>query len=119
MADDDTRDRVRALVRDVLSKAMPAESEAPSSNISSRSEEHTSELQSRSDLVCRLLLEKKKNKIQIFLALRTTLQTNIPQMDSLTLRRASDPQPTTILQTDLASLRGSTGTATRAHLHLQ
>src|SRR2546421_12929399 len=27
-----------------------------------RSEEHTSELQSRSDLVCRLLLEKKNNK---------------------------------------------------------
>src|SRR2546428_8183742 len=31
-----------------------------------RSEEHTSELQSRSDLVCRLLLEKKK-KILIYL----------------------------------------------------
>src|SRR5258707_8043935 len=29
-----------------------------------RSEEHTSELQSRQYLVCRLLLEKKKNKIQ-------------------------------------------------------
>src|SRR5206468_1752470 len=29
-----------------------------------RSEEHTSELQSRSDLVCRLLLEKKKQKIK-------------------------------------------------------
>src|SRR2546421_7027301 len=29
-----------------------------------RSEEHTSELQSRSDLVCRLLLEKKKQKTQ-------------------------------------------------------
>src|SRR6266536_3699389 len=29
----------------------------------SRSEEHTSELQSRVDLVCRLLLEKKKKKI--------------------------------------------------------
>src|SRR5260221_5419137 len=28
-----------------------------------RSEEHTSELQSHSDLVCRLLLEKKKEKI--------------------------------------------------------
>src|SRR2546421_4179854 len=28
-----------------------------------RSEEHTSELQSRSDLVCRLLLEKKKHKL--------------------------------------------------------
>src|SRR2546421_1242802 len=27
-----------------------------------RSEEHTSELQSRSDLVCRLLLEKKKKR---------------------------------------------------------
>src|SRR5438105_15545126 len=30
----------------------------------SRSEEHTSELQSRVDLVCRLLLEKKKNDLQ-------------------------------------------------------
>ncbi len=35
MADDATRDRVRALVRDVLSKSMPAESEAPSSGASS------------------------------------------------------------------------------------
>src|SRR5206468_8526299 len=42
---------------------------APSANpqmvvpgIMPRSEEHTSELQSRSDLVCRLLLEKKKKK---------------------------------------------------------
>src|SRR5699024_11864976 len=31
----------------------------------SRSEEHTSELQSRFDLVCRLLLEKKKNKQEL------------------------------------------------------
>src|SRR5438105_9290101 len=30
-----------------------------------RSEEHTSELQSRVDLVCRLLLEKKKKKTKI------------------------------------------------------
>src|SRR5690349_23297846 len=30
-----------------------------------RSEEHTSELQSRRDLVCRLLLEKKKKKIRL------------------------------------------------------
>src|SRR5688572_32604401 len=30
-----------------------------------RSEEHTSELQSQSNLVCRLLLEKKKKKISI------------------------------------------------------
>src|SRR5260221_10890116 len=30
-----------------------------------RSEEHTSELQSHSDLVCRLLLEKKKEQIHV------------------------------------------------------
>src|SRR2546430_3471013 len=33
---------------------------ASNSRASSRSEEHTSELQSQSNLVCRLLLEKKK-----------------------------------------------------------
>src|SRR5699024_12174512 len=32
-----------------------------------RSEEHTSELQSRFDLVCRLLLEKKKNRKRLML----------------------------------------------------
>src|SRR2546430_12440168 len=31
---------------------------------SARSEEHTSELQSQSNLVCRLLLEKKKKKVK-------------------------------------------------------
>src|SRR5256712_8653850 len=35
-----------------------------SRNTVARSEEHTSELQSRSDLVCRLLLEKKTNNRQ-------------------------------------------------------
>src|SRR5437868_12869791 len=34
-------------------------------NDTGRSEEHTSELQSRFDLVCRLLLEKKKTSITI------------------------------------------------------
>src|SRR2546422_4571098 len=38
----------------------PSRTERPSSN--GRSEEHTSELQSRLHLVCRLLLEKKKKK---------------------------------------------------------
>src|SRR5438874_6257636 len=33
-----------------------------------RSEEHTSELQSRRDLVCRLLLEKKKNKMKHYIS---------------------------------------------------
>src|SRR5690349_9787351 len=35
----------------------------------SRSEEHTSELQSRRDLVCRLLLEKKKAHLRLHLLL--------------------------------------------------
>src|SRR5205807_9829199 len=35
-----------------------------SSLVKARSEEHTSELQSPCNLVCRLLLEKKKNKTQ-------------------------------------------------------
>src|SRR5690349_22592550 len=46
-----------------------------------RSEEHTSELQSRRDLVCRLLLEKKKKNIR-------NLITNIENMTS---RGALDP----------------------------
>src|SRR5437667_7270226 len=37
-------------------------SSAVKSRLSTRSEEHTSELQSHHDLVCRLLLEKKKNQ---------------------------------------------------------
>src|SRR5947207_11610776 len=39
------------------------ESARPVAASSRRSEEHTSELQSHSDLVCRLLLEKKKKKL--------------------------------------------------------
>src|SRR5699024_11951156 len=37
-----------------------AEATHPRAEVEGRSEEHTSELQSRFDLVCRLLLEKKK-----------------------------------------------------------
>src|SRR5476649_2640351 len=48
------------------SSACPSAASRPSPRNSPsppRSEEHTSELQSHSDLVCRLLLEKKKNEI--------------------------------------------------------
>src|SRR5437870_9308755 len=38
-----------------------------------RSEEHTSELQSRGHLVCRLLLEKKKIKIEILVMINTDM----------------------------------------------
>src|SRR2546426_6353543 len=37
-----------------------------------RSEEHTSELQSPCNLVCRLLLEKKKNKKKMLVPIRKT-----------------------------------------------
>src|SRR5207248_4166145 len=40
------------------------DSMASFNNVSDRSEEHTSELQSPYDLVCRLLLEKKKEKMR-------------------------------------------------------
>src|SRR5215471_15615068 len=39
---------------------------SPGRGAACRSEEHTSELQSRRDLVCRLLLEKKKNLARQF-----------------------------------------------------
>src|SRR5204862_589233 len=44
--------------------AYPAPAAVAKSIASPRSEEHTSELQSRRDLVCRLLLEKKKKKTE-------------------------------------------------------
>src|SRR3712207_7607752 len=40
-----------------------------------RSEEHTSELQSRQYLVCRLLLEKKKKYLDIFEDYETAIET--------------------------------------------
>src|SRR5690606_41304168 len=43
-------------------KDFSAESPIPEGVDVNRSEEHTSELQSRENLVCRLLLEKKKSK---------------------------------------------------------
>src|SRR2546430_13577845 len=52
----------------------PATSSSPRCTVWARSEEHTSELQSQSNLVCRLLLEKKKKaflrKPTIFEAMR-------------------------------------------------
>src|SRR5207249_5316711 len=45
------------LVIPIFTNMLPASTEAKNKQ---RSEEHTSELQSRFDLVCRLLLEKKK-----------------------------------------------------------
>src|SRR6266496_6234658 len=43
-----------------------AEADAGGASVLERSEEHTSELQSRRDLVCRLLLEKKKTQMNLW-----------------------------------------------------
>src|SRR5207248_10846861 len=51
--------RKRSLTRRMVRASSPPRS---SQGSKSRSEEHTSELQSPYDLVCRLLLEKKKKK---------------------------------------------------------
>src|SRR2546430_10779753 len=50
-----------------------------------RSEEHTSELQSQSNLVCRLLLEKKKTKLSLLgsAILRKSLRNNHPITSTL------------------------------------
>src|SRR2546427_4078035 len=48
----------RAFCDDIARKL----SNDPKADLEARSEEHTSELQSQSNLVCRLLLEKKKKK---------------------------------------------------------
>src|SRR2546428_6218301 len=49
----------------------------------SRSEEHTSELQSRSDLVCRLLLEKKKDEQNIIGLFYQLMSENIHDLATL------------------------------------
>src|SRR5690606_41279110 len=61
-----TRTRGRLHVPMVLSAPSGGGIHAPEH----RSEEHTSELQSRENLVCRLLLEKKKNKKMIHIITR-------------------------------------------------
>src|SRR5688572_31322331 len=50
----------------------PMWSVASCSTSSRRSEEHTSELQSQSNLVCRLLLEKKKRHTRVLFVAYTT-----------------------------------------------
>src|SRR5260221_3150206 len=46
-----------------------------------RSEEHTSELQSHSDLVCRLLLEKKNRSASSHFSPTCALRSNCPYLD--------------------------------------
>src|SRR5207249_9258945 len=63
----------------VLERAVGARLTVHQNPYNSRSEEHTSELQSRFDLVCRLLLEKKKKTIiqRINFTFLTTQHSNL------------------------------------------
>src|SRR5690349_22735643 len=58
--------RLRSIWRTLVRSACIA----PDRSAAWRSEEHTSELQSRRDLVCRLLLEKKNKKLRKVLLTR-------------------------------------------------
>src|SRR5260221_5707725 len=67
-----------------------------------RSEEHTSELQSHSDLVCRLLLEKKKQRGQAMERARFATLSPSGFAQAVTVRKSSwrataatPPQPST------------------------
>src|SRR5204863_8308531 len=52
--------KVDSRVHRIMDLKTPGSGECARNLFANRSEEHTSELQSRRDLVCRLLLEKKK-----------------------------------------------------------
>src|SRR5271163_4082050 len=65
-----------------------------------RSEEHTSELQSRSDLVCRLLLEKKK----------TSTSSTTPRKPPPAPTPSPSSHPQTISSNSQNSLRPNTST---------
>src|SRR2546430_7261064 len=89
------------------------------SDVCARSEEHTSELQSQSNLVCRLLLEKKKNEHARHtraLILDTTLfplYTRLPL--PIPSERPSDPSPPQVLSStpyddDLSTTLVTSGT---------
>src|SRR5207249_10498325 len=74
---------VLSFVERLVSQSTPAASEAAGedwlTSLSTRSEEHTSELQSRFDLVCRLLLEKKKSStLDPFTTTLTNHPPNLP-----------------------------------------
>src|SRR5688572_32587427 len=55
------REKARAMLREIETE-MDVDLPIAQLSTGQRSEEHTSELQSQSNLVCRLLLEKKKKK---------------------------------------------------------
>src|SRR2546422_4348218 len=61
-----------------------------------RSEEHTSELQSRLHLVCRLLLEKKKTNTTTPTSVITSRHVSTPPFTNTRLRDSTDAARTTL-----------------------
>src|SRR5690349_22725211 len=72
----------------------------------SRSEEHTSELQSRRDLVCRLLLEKKKGNLTAFRpSPRVSARTvSISPMNVISVRDVQLATPLTITNPPICNI---------------
>src|SRR2546427_2002880 len=68
---------------ETLRSPMGSEACSKRTGPTTRSEEHTSELQSQSNLVCRLLLEKKKKK--------TKKVATAQQRHNIASRRSEDP----------------------------
>src|SRR5690349_23759394 len=62
---DPTHSNAEVTVERLETQAATFASQNRTTVMGKRSEEHTSELQSRRDLVCRLLLEKKKKKYKM------------------------------------------------------
>src|SRR5438046_6752620 len=73
--------RIQALQR--IAEASSLKRTSVSVTVIGRSEEHTSELQSLTNLVCRLLLEKKKKKKKI--NNRITTQISVTQNNTISM----------------------------------
>src|SRR5438132_1956669 len=88
----------------------------PESFPASRSEEHTSELQSHSDLVCRLLLEKKKTKkIEAIKCIRNN--SKLPQKHKLARRRDRQGEDAQVSAKQVKPDGGKTRPTHRDHNH--
>src|SRR5690606_41901439 len=59
-----------AAVVDIMHETVLGRAALAEGDTGARSEEHTSELQSRENLVCRLLLEKKNEKRELIICIR-------------------------------------------------
>src|SRR5207249_6753013 len=78
-----------------------------------RSEEHTSELQSRFDLVCRLLLEKKKRSTKHKIKIKTQNKVIVTKLTPCTIIRSfpKSPHPYSAVRRDCTVTRATVRTS--------